>query len=61
MWGQSMQAELGKDLVVNGAEVAIASEIDAREITEPTVVLKKKHIYPYILLGLIKSSTTALS
>ena len=43
-----MQAEMGKELVVNGAELEIASETDTREITEPTVVLKKKHIYSVV-------------
>jgi lipopolysaccharide/colanic/teichoic acid biosynthesis glycosyltransferase len=40
-----MQVELGKDLVVNGEAVAISSDNDTREITDTTVVIKKKRIY----------------
>ncbi len=43
-----MQVELGKDLVVNGEAVAISSDTDAREITDTTVVIKKKRIYQVV-------------
>ncbi len=43
-----MQVELGKDLVVNGEAVAISSDNDTREITDTTVVIKKKRIYQVV-------------
>jgi lipopolysaccharide/colanic/teichoic acid biosynthesis glycosyltransferase len=46
-----MQAEIGKELVVNGEGAVIASNSDTMEASEPTVVLKKKHVYPVIKRG----------
>ncbi len=46
-----MQAEMGKKLVVNGEETVIASNSGAIEVNEPTVVLKKKHVYQVIKRG----------
>jgi len=43
-----MQVELGKDLVVNGEAVAISSDNETREITDTTVVIKKKRVYQVI-------------
>jgi lipopolysaccharide/colanic/teichoic acid biosynthesis glycosyltransferase len=48
MWGHRMQVELGKDLVVNGEAVAISSDNETREITDATVVIKKKRVYQVI-------------